>query len=106
MNTLLPTGTLETDAEAWFDNDESWFVSRSVSRRMERGRNCAMQQLALLETEIAKEKERLNWILNTKAVLEGDGSGWIVVSRTGCVLSRGDTEREAIDDARNNEGSE
>lgn len=45
--------TPETDEEAWFDNDEGWWVSRSVSRRMERGRKCAMDQVSLLEGELA-----------------------------------------------------
>lgn len=62
---MKETDTPETDAEAWFDNDESWFVSRSVSRRMERGRNCALAQLAEL-----REERRL--IQNILVAAEGD----------------------------------
>lgn len=49
---MSDTDTPESDEAAWFDNDEGWWVSRSVARRLERGGNCALAQVKLLEEEL------------------------------------------------------
>lgn len=46
---LIPSDTPESDGAAWFDNDEGWWVSRSVSRRLER--NWKSAELALAESQ-------------------------------------------------------
>lgn len=51
--------TPETDESAWFDNDEGWWVSRSVARRLERGRKCYADQLAIAEKRIAELETEL-----------------------------------------------
>ena len=47
-----PTDTPDSDEEAWFDNDEGWWVSRSVARRLERGSNCFEQRVRMLKARL------------------------------------------------------
>jgi len=55
----VKTDTPESDKEAWFDNDEGWWVSRSVARRLERGRDCYNKQLRIVESDLSQAQERI-----------------------------------------------
>ncbi len=107
--------TPETDAEAWFDNDEGWWVSRSVSRRMERERDEAREEAAAAQEENSQlryamdaaraDTERLNWLEKDTHIIaiKATVGGWVFERSFGTnvhVNNGNKGLRQAIDTAR------
>lgn len=67
---LPKTDTPESDEAAWFDNDEGWWVSRSVSRRLERNWKSAELALAESKAGAAALREALERLLRYQGDVE------------------------------------